>query len=96
MIWDITKSSVDGGGRGAVDGRDGESVLGSIGKDFADVVASDDAGGDNIEKTHDGNEVCVCVGRGVGEIKVVCGVRKGKRRKEKKERNRRKGWARPK
>lgn len=45
-------------------------MLGGVGKDLADVVAGDDAGGDNIEDTHGGREgvqrrgvrerVCVC------------------------------------
>ena len=51
-----TEGSVDRGGRGAVDGGDGETVLGGIGKDLADVVTGDDAGGDDIEKTHDGKK----------------------------------------
>lgn len=38
-------------------------MLGSIGKDLADVVASDDAGGDNIEKTHNGDVECVWGGK---------------------------------
>lgn len=49
----FTKGGIDGGGGGAVDGRDGESMLGGIGVELAEVVTSDDTSGDDIEKTHD-------------------------------------------
>ena len=49
----VTKGGVDGGGRSAVDGGDGEGVLRGIGVELAEVVTSDDTSGDDIEKTHD-------------------------------------------
>lgn len=48
----LTESSVDGRGGGAVDGGDGETVLGGVSKDLADVVTGDDTSGDDIEETH--------------------------------------------
>jgi len=46
------ESSIHGAGGSAVDGGDGETMLGGIGKDLADVVTGDDTSGDDIEKTH--------------------------------------------